>query len=188
MATKNNVSAMVSGLGMAMRFLIRLIEAIEKNGGFAEMLQAISADNPNAEETIDALAKIIVKSEWRVPRSLVEKLTVEEVKKNGWSGSELDWHRMFFWEFAQLTERFGIPITRFGEEGEPPISKEIEQQLLGQTIHYPCIIQWNGEPHVLVKSHGYDVDLNKVCNRDLTVADEDAYIYISPTKYFAMDQ
>ena len=182
MATKNSSSALVSGLGMAMAFIQSLVNEVVALGGFEEMLHPLTREH--GQPIIRKLAEVIVKSEWKIPRSLVERLAVAESLKQ-WGTDYQEFDQCFFWDIIGLTDRFGVPVISFSndEGSDMPIPSELIEQLVGRNVTYPMILTWNGELYVVASicndSHW---EIGKIYNGTLS------WLKLPPAKYFDLER
>ncbi len=190
MAAKNTSSDLVSGLGMAMALLQRLVNAVVAQGGYEEMLHGLSKDY--STPIINEIAAVIVSKKWRIPRSLVERLAAAESLRLIPDSARANEHdRRFAWDNIGLTERFGIPVVSFTQRLDQapdatPMPAEIAKQLAGKSaITYPMILEWNGEPHVVVReihSSGMDWTVGEVPQ-----SEDYERLDLAPAKYFDLD-
>jgi hypothetical protein len=141
MSAKNEVALMVRGLGLAMDFIRRLIAKVVERGGYEEMIHFLTTER--GEETLDAVADLIVKAPWRVPRSLIERLAMVMAIEND-LGRPQDW-----WTSA-LAE-LNIPVLYFGTSlGHPPVPNEIKEQLVGIVLTQGLQVKLNGTEYFLI--------------------------------------
>ncbi|MEK7551962.1 MAG: hypothetical protein AAB534_00950 [Patescibacteria group bacterium] len=182
MASKNSSSSLVSGLGMAMVFIQALVNEIVRLGGFEEMLHFLTSER--GKDIVTKLAQVIVDSPWRVPRTLIEKLAREKSAKEYEDAAEYD--SRFWWNILDLESTFKIPVIRFDPScGSPPPPEKILDQLRGKEICYPLIVEWEGEPHVVVSiGHGYDMEVGVKHPDDFGLE----YISLAPAKYFDLER
>jgi len=96
MSSKNSSSTLVSGLGMGMAFIQSLVNEIVVLGGFEEMLHPLTREH--GQPIIKRLAEMIVRSEWKVPRSLVECLAIKKSLDNYSDGSFVEFDKHFWWD------------------------------------------------------------------------------------------
>lgn len=186
MATKNSTSDLISGLGMAMSFLQRLVNEITKQGGYEEMLHVLSTDQ--GKTTLEEVAKVIVKAQWKVPRSLIERLAGEVSLQAFADGAYVEHDSYFSWETVGLEEQFGIPVVRFAgnnERGLAPIPTVIWEQLKTKEVTHPMILDFNGEPHVVV---GVTIDGEGHWRIGELASGPYDTLSISPAKYFDLNR
>jgi hypothetical protein len=184
MASKNNVSALVSGLGLGMKFLQLLMEAIVAQGGYEEMLHQLTTEH--GKEILEKVAKLVVSSPWKVPRSLMEKLTAIECRQHtGDDPRAIERESKYHWTYVGLEENFGIPVIYFDNQGfshpypngHPPIPEELYAQLTEEKQKaYPLLVEWQGETHVVVDIVFHDLDKTDDC------------LSIAPTKFFDLER
>jgi len=180
---KNSSSALVSGLGMAMAFIQVLVNEIVEAGGFEEMLHPLASDH--GKGVVKELAKVIVGSQWQVPRSLIERLAVQE-SQNAHGGDYVENDMRFFWDVINLRKVFRIPVIRFSNEAgdNPPIPPEVLSQITQKVVQYPLLIEWKGEPYVLVSitEDNGQLEVGKVPDFEINS------LSIAPAKFFALDR
>lgn len=181
MATKNSSSVLVSGFSMGMAFIQFLVNEIVALGGFEEMLHPLTREH--GRPIVKKLAEVIVKSEWRVPRSLMERLAATESMRQ-WGTVYQEDDRFFFWDIVGLTKRFGIPVVAFNNDcGDKPIPAEITEQIKGKVVTYPMVLIWDREHHIVVSvSSNGPWKLGEV-NSDSLIA-----IKLAPSKYFDLER
>jgi len=158
---KTDADLMVKGMGMGMAFLQALTEEIVTAGGFPEMIHFLTKES--ARPICKKIAEMIVASDWQIPRSLMEQLTIEETIKEG--GSEyLESDRKYNW-YKVLGDKFDyIPVIKFCEpimeSGYPLPPDSITRQLIGKPATYPMIVKWENEDYIVVHATvDPDVDL-----------------------------
>ena len=153
---KNTPSVLVSGLGMGMQFLQKLIEAIVRNGGHPEMLYSFCTPHSTAEEVMDKISKLIVQSDWRVPYSLLERLTAKAARDDLYNEEDVHTDERWGWSsHIDLFSLFGISVTNLGGKKEVSderllVPTEIVQQLVGKKIARSVSFTWKGESYVFV--------------------------------------
>jgi len=157
---------MVQGMGLGTRFITLLTGHIANRGGCEEILHSLTT--ADGEPNMVRTAEFILGLEWRVSRSLIERLIEEEfetdhgVYRDARTKKRL---RCFSWDVIGLERRFQIPVISFGRwfSGLPgdglSVPKEIEDQILGKRInHTPMVVTWNSQPHIVVSVWGGDSD------------------------------
>lgn len=151
MATKNSPSQLVSGLGMAMAFLQALINEVKALGGFDEMIHYLSTER--GLPTVKAIAELIVKSEWKIPGSLLRRLAEDHWRQYGepdeYPADSTD--GLFLWgvvldDFGIETKHFGGPS---GSGSEGTIPDEIRNQIVGVPLRYPMFLTFKGLEYVV---------------------------------------
>lgn len=179
MGSKNPVATMIQGLGLGMRFLTLLLEKIIEKGGYEEMLHFLTTDRGG--DTLDKIAQLVVDSPWKIPRSLMEKLAAQEsIMQNG-CGDYTGYDSKYYWE--PVLDHFGLEALCFNDhEGtKNPIPDSIKQQLVGSNLSYPLLVNWDGEPQVVVQIvDGPDLPEDKI--GQLLV------VNIVPAKYFDLER
>jgi hypothetical protein len=163
MATKSRSSTLVSGLGMAMKFLQVLTNEIVDQGGHPEMLQMLTTDHPQAQTAIQRIAELIINNQWVIPRSLIEILVKEKSCENEGGNSYVDFDMKFCWNIIDLQKKFGIPVWKFGKSADlAPVPSEILKQLRERPITYPLIVtKPNGEKFVVVNCSGVNFEIGQ---------------------------
>ena len=147
---KTDASVLVRGLGMGAAFLQALTEAIVEAGGFEEMIHFLSREA--ALPLCAKLAKVVVESEWQIPRSLVERLSVAIARRGYTIFERYDW-------VLAIRERFqNVPLQGFTAEpmvgnSDKPIPADVVGQIVGTPLPYPMIVYLEGEPFVVVSVH-----------------------------------
>lgn len=190
MASKNKSSVMASGLGMGMRFLELLTQAIRENGGFDEMLHFLTQDSEQTRNILKEVAQLIVSSKWKVPKSLVEKMVAEESIKSNCNNTDLvEWDCLLWWDIISLEKTFNIPVVYFGNAGDAdrPIPESVIEQIpMDKEVTSLVIIQWENEPHVVV----YHYELFELGSKGLMEGWSVSHsgIGIAPLKYFDMQR
>jgi hypothetical protein len=180
---KNHPSTLVSGLGMAMQILQKLIDSIVKKGGHPELLYCFCSEHPLAAEMINLIAQQIVDAKWPIPRSLIERLAEEESRRE-YDAVTAARDKMVYWNIIDLDKKFGIPVQRFSNDNPqcPAIPSEILDQLSGKQITYPVYVTWNEVQHVIVSE-----DIGLEVGRVYEVGDvSHSHIYIAPADRFDM--
>lgn len=195
MANKKHFpSLLVSGLGMGMAFLRALVDEVIKQGGFDEMIHALSLDTEQAHETIRKLAKVIVKSKWRIPRSLMERLARSESAES--SNTEhyppeavqclLEHDTKFWWNLVELEAKFGIPVISVGDPLERGlIPDSLSSQIMNKVVTYPLIVEWEGEPHVVVGGTG---DGWEILREGENCSKIPNHLTLTPARYFDLER
>ncbi len=176
---KSDVSILVRGLGMGMAFLQVLTEELVAAGGFEEMIHFITKET--ARPLARKIAELIVKSDWKIPRSLMERLAGEESLEGNDGGQYYEWDKRFNW-LSIMDKTFGIPVVGFNPEyREPPVPEEVARQIVGKPSTYPMIVQWAGEPHVVVAIYP-DWEIGESVPECIDA------IALAPVKYFNLEQ
>jgi hypothetical protein len=157
---------------MAINLLDVLREEIVKAGGYPEMLHFLTKDY--ARPIAAKIAEVIVKSEWRVPWSLIQRLAKEKVGRT--TDPEHYEHDCAFWwgSLAEIEDNFGIQEEIFtleaDQHGQPhyhDVVPEIHEQIAGKRLSSPFFVQWNGERHVVTY-----LDVLRVDGREPKVGDQ----------------
>jgi hypothetical protein len=183
MSAQRTPTSLAAGLGMAMAFLQKLTDQIVALGGYEEMLQFLTTER--GLPTVQKIAELIVKSDWRVPRSLVERLTATRSREE-WGDGHVEFDMRFSWQMANLEKRFGIPTIGFGDGHELPIPRELNEQLVGKPIRYPLIVEWMGEPYVVV---GFAPSAQEdTCRVGLIMESPPEAISVAPAGYFDLNR
>lgn len=179
---KNEAAVLVRGLGMAMSFLQALTEEIVAAGGFEEMIHYLSTDA--ARPLCKKIATLVTASDWRIPRSLVERLSFEASREEGNDAESVEWDSKFRW--CLVLDRLGVPQVKFGAPNYhpswQPVPAELIEQLHGIAIRYPMIVTWDGESHVIVNQCGGN-SWQEGCIFDASGEDIIA-LCLAPAKYF----
>ncbi len=188
MPAKKSPSMLADGMGMGMAFVQLLVNELVAQGGFEEMLHPLTSER--GQQIIRQVAKLIIESGWRVPRTLVERLATEKSRNElGVSGDIrfIEWDKHFEWNSLDLKKAFGIPVFSFSyESGSPhqPVPFEISEQIVGKRIEYPLLVQWAGQPHVVVNLfvESDDLEIGKVFGGKLL------NMSLAPAKYFDLER
>ena len=187
MSRRENVSNMVSGLGMAMRLLQALTDEIVQQGGYSEMLHHLTGTGELPRSVRTKIVEIIVSAGWKVPLRVLEDLVWKEMYP-GETADAIIHDSHFSWaSWIDLTEKFGIPVITFGNvrggnTDNPPVPEEIVDQIVDQLIHYPMIVKWQDEPHVVVNV--VDVGWQEGMHSNSVLDLEDFKISLSPAHFF----
>jgi len=173
---KNSSSDLVSGLGMAMAFIQALVNEIVARGGFEEMLHMLTTEH--GKPVVKQLAEFIMKSPWRIPRSLVERLVAA-----GSSDGEMfvDRDVRFNWNIIDLEMTFRIPVVHF--RSPLPVPGSITNQLGGKIIQYPVVVDWNNEQYIIVSCPDGSLELGEIYD-----GGEMEFLALVPTKYFDLER
>jgi len=171
---------LVSGLGMGMQFLQTLVNEIVKQGGHPEMLYGMCLPNDTARELVAKIASVIVKSEWRIPRSLLERLAPEDNEEMFGSGKPN--HR---WGWRPTVEKLGIPMLYFSNDSgtdSPFIPTEIVRQIVGKPFVCPLFVKYDGEEYLVIDGSVFDSEVGVVYTE---IQYDD--LHIAPARYFDMN-
>ena len=142
----NKVPQMVSGLGMAMRLISSLIDEVKRQGGHEEMLHCLTTNF--GRQHIAKIAELILTLPWRVPKSVIVRITRERSLEEYGDGYAIsDEH--FFWHLA--FEQLGIPYIRFAPKDEFDDEffdiEELREQIDGKTIVAGAPIRWRDDEY-----------------------------------------
>jgi len=150
------------------------------------MLHSLSGEHGKA--IVAQLAKLIVQSPWKVPRTLIEKLAVDMSRIA--SRDHLEHDRRFLWDIIDLKRNFKIPVIAFSDNWQmdtiTPIPQKLVRQLRNMEIEYPLMVAWNNEPHVVVRystESGEELQIGqRHDNLDLVG------LSLAPAKYFDLER
>ncbi|MDP2741253.1 MAG: hypothetical protein Q8O66_01015 [bacterium] len=168
-----------------------MTEEITAAGGFEETIHFLSMDM--ARPICKKIAEVIVKSDWRIPRSMMERLAAEQSIKNYGGNDFVEYDKRYQWcSVLDLCDCFTVPILRFGDlkvrpgKNILPLSEEILNQIVGKPAAYPMIVVWNHEPHVVVQiiELGDDIEEGKM----VTESNRIFAVDIVPVKFFNLEQ
>ncbi|MEK7194629.1 MAG: hypothetical protein AAB660_03000 [Patescibacteria group bacterium] len=176
MARKSDVALMVQGLGLAMEFLRRLIIRVVERGGYEEMIHFLTTER--GDETIKQIADLIIRSPWRVPASLIQRLAAEQSRKEGGDEKYVERDRRFLW--VNVLQKLGVPILSFGYGQDKPITDEIRSQLVNKILVYPMIVQYEESSMVMCDIAG-DTDEGKLIPEE--VFSRDLALSLAPTEW-----
>lgn len=179
--------AMVQGMFMGASLLRSLVEKVVALGGFPEQIHYLTTKR--GQETLDELAEIIVKSSWKIPASLMQRLAFQNSLEE-WGIEDAERDKYFFWASLELEKNFGIPTRRFGdfdsEEAEGDIPLEVTRQLSSMKVvpRKPIVVIIDEEEYVVVSIDEDQVlvpgesypPLDKVVRHD--------WIRVASAKYF----
>ncbi|MSU56403.1 MAG: hypothetical protein EXS51_03830 [Candidatus Taylorbacteria bacterium] len=184
---KNSPSLLVSGLGMGMQLLQKLTDAVVQKGGYPEMLYSLCTSHESADITISDIADLIAKADWRIPRSLLERLVVECY---GQPDGDLECNKVWHWAtHINFEGKFGIAVTKFSGDRSwcdaPPAPPKLIQQFVGRQLIRSMQVVWEDEPHVIVDGSSFG-EIGQVIRNNIF---EGAYIFaIAPAKRFDFDR
>jgi len=183
MSSKNSPSQLVSGLGMGMAFLQALINEVRALGGFDEMIHYLSTER--GLPTVKALAEVIVKSEWRIPGSLLQRLANEYYREYGedqYVGPIVISDGYFRW--GVILDNLMVPSLAFGPVPiQPaPIPEEIKKQIVGVPLRYPMLVNYEGREYAVCMIVGPEDETE--IGKPYFTGDRDEEIGLAETKYF----
>src|SRR3989344_3157373 len=178
---KSDVGVLVRGLGMGMAFLQALTEEIVAAGGFEEMIHFLTKER--ARPICKKIAEMVVKSKWQIPRSLMEQLVVEsgEVDAN-----YLETDKRYRWEIVLGIIKFGEGL--YASPGASAVPQLVLNQIEGKKAAYPMIVQWENEPHVVVNNILEGGDNSNFQVGEMVEKGTVKQLFLSPAKYFNLDQ
>jgi|SRR3989344_905839 len=185
------VPQMVRGLGMAMRLLSSLIDQIKEHGGNEEMLYFLTTDR--GLDNLKKVAGFIVSLEWRVPKSILMKLSRQlSIQEHGSGYADSD--EKIFWEPALM--ELGIPYVRFtfpdSANGMNPeedyLLDELREQLDGKKLAVAMQVKWNGDEYVLA-SIGYRYEIaDDPMPGDVIEMGRLDFVHLMPARYIDLDR
>ncbi len=185
MSRKSSPDVMVTGMIMGGNLLRKLVERVVENGGHPEMIHFLTTER--GEETLDKLAELIVGSPWQIPRSLMEKLTIEHGHKYGEFNDTDIYH---WWErvLDDLSYGLNVPELSFDHsyhrnvEAEP-CPQEILDQLRGRIRPADVIIvTFKGEEYIVTQ---LQAEASEDIGDPLFTHDEELqFVDLAPLRYF----
>ena len=184
---KKDVPHMVRGLNMGLRLLSLLIEETSKNGGTEEMLHFLTTDA--GRENLERVAKFIVSLKWMIPKSAVMALARQKSLQEWSDGEHADNDQNFRW--TEVLDDLKIPVQRFTlDEDDTSFTSEIplelSTQLHGKTALPGMIIEWNGNPFVVV---GLVLDGGRVARLNEIIDAAELYcLDLSPAHHFDLSR
>lgn len=182
MATKNSASTLVSGLGMGMRLLQLLVNEVVSLGGYDEMLHFLTTERDEARDAIKKIAELIVKIEWRIPRSLMERLAEEDSVNQNRTSDYVEEDKRFAW--GSICDKFEIPLLVFNEHGgleDVKLPLELERQLINKPLKYPMIVMFEGKEYILCAIGGGEMESGKTLEGG-------TYFGFAETRYFDLER
>lgn len=180
MAKKQTASALVDGMFMGAALLKSLADKVIEKGGHSEQLHFLTTEA--GEETLEKLAEIIVLSEWRIPRSLMEKLVLS-------SGEVCPGDQWYWWDkvLNDSVHHLKVPVRYFDhrerrEIGAETVPRELLNQLRGLTFEEkPLIVTLDDEEYIIVEIM---TNLGTLTGRSGISEDDLGYVNLAPAKYF----
>lgn len=179
-----NVADMVSGLGMALRFITLLIDAIKKKGGCEAMLHFLTADAGQAN--LEVVADLIVSQKWKAAKSVVMDMARRESLKDFGAGHE-DVDRDFFWRLA--LDKLGIPFLSFVLENEVSADtlsvSKLRGELQGKSLAIAMPVRWEGNQYYLsgIGFDGREPEAGEIINLgDVT------YVHLVSVEFIDLDR
>jgi hypothetical protein len=181
---KYTATAIVDGMFMGASLLRGLADAVTAHGGHVEQLHFLQTER--GAEVLDKVAEIIAKSEWRIPRSLMERLVLNSQS----SGDVCPGDELFWWNkvLNDDVNHLKVPVRNFDHSENRGIKagsvpEEIFDQLRGQKFGPgPLTVMLEDEEYIVVQiSAGGSTRPGEVIfekNEDLE------YIDLAPAKYF----
>lgn len=185
MSRKPMPDAMVKGMIMGANLLRKLVERVVEKGGHPEMIHFLTTDR--GEETLEKLAEVILMSPWQIPRSLMERLTVEY---GGVYGEFRDTDIYDWWGriLNEGTYHLEVPELFFDhncdrETGAQPCPQEVIDQLRGRIRPADVIIvKLNGEDYIVTQ---IGVGAPEKIGEPLFTRDEELeYVDLAPLRFF----
>lgn len=167
----------MSGMAAGTEFLSQFYKRILANGGSPQLIHHMTL--PRSAERLDELAKFAVSQHFPVPRSELEKKAYEfALEEFGEELAEND--QYLFWNYVDLDESYGIPVTVFGEGYNGiAIPDGVRKQIEGKPLPYPLVVDMNNEKYVVVGLYlvGDDPEAGDIVG-------EIDHLYLAPAKYF----
>lgn len=181
MAKKQTASALVDGMFMGAAFLKALTDEVVALGGYAEQIHFLTTER--GKELLYRIAELIAKAEWRVPRSLMERLITLETGIRSMD-------RYHWWGLVLNGTKYGLKVperyfdaNNNRELGFEPIPQEVVDQLRGMIRPADVIvIQLDGEDHVVTQ---LEAKAPEEIGKPLFTRDEELeFVDLAPAKYF----
>ena len=130
------------------------------------MLYTLCTPHPASEAVLEDIAQLIVKGDWSVPRSLLERLATEGSIRDRDDAQTVDSYRHWGWASQiDLAGQFGIPVERFNNdphERSVPIPREIVEQLVGKRATRSMQIEWKDKVWVIVDGIGINAEKGRI--------------------------
>jgi hypothetical protein len=177
------VPLMVSGLGMGIRLISTLTTELKQRGGREEMLHFLTTED--GLENLGKIADLIVSLPWRVPKSVLMRMSREH-SHSEWVNPPIT-DEYFFWGCA--LQMLGIPYIVFRDDEEAsgdehPIS-ELREQLNGKRAGAGLVVRWHDEDYVLTEIDFIGLD---VLPYDAIKIERVEYAHLVPARYIDLDR
>lgn len=181
------LSQMVRGMGVALRFITLLTEEINAAGGHNEMLHFLTTEL--GSDNLKKVAAFIASLKWRVPKSVVMRL-VRNLSLKDYGNDYVESDEHFWWELA--LNQLGVPFVAFDVNSENtdegcrwPIPEEVREQLEGKPATAAMIVVWEDRTYILV-GLGYVTKNNPKVGEPIDTNDIH-FIHLSLAHYFDLE-